>query len=124
MTVYHFVIALVLAVTIVPKSPATLNDLNNKIVRKHDIQPIYILKMDEQHFKLDQDEKRLISSKWIEEMDIVEPGFLLKDFVQEDDLVFLVKLKNRKEDKFRLALQDESLELKHLEASNITYQKY
>jgi hypothetical protein len=124
MTVYHFVIALVLAVTIVPKSPATLNDLNNKIVRKHDIQPIYILKMDEQHFKLDQDEKRLISSKWIEEMDIVEPGSLPEDFVQEDDLVFLVKLKKRKEDKFRLALQDESLELKHLEASNITYQEY
>jgi len=121
MTLYHFVIALALAAIIVPKSPATLYGLNKKIVRKHDVQPTYILEMDEQHYKLDQDEKRLISSKWIDQMDIAEPGSLPEGLVKEDEMVFLVKLKKRKEKRFRYALMDENMELKNLEASNTTF---
>lgn len=120
MMLYHFVLALLLAVVIMPKSPSSLNELNKKIVKKYEKQPSYIVKMDDQLFKLDDDKKRLINARWIDDLEVVEPASLPAGFAEEEDLVFLVKLKERKEDNFRVALQVRSIELQALEAYNTT----
>lgn len=118
MMLYHFVLALLLAVVIMPKSPSSLNELNEKIVKKYEKQPTYIVKMDGQLFKLDHDKKRLINARWIDDLKVVKPATLPQGFAEEDDLVFLVKLKERKEDNFRVALRVRSMELQALEAYN------
>jgi hypothetical protein len=76
--------------------------------------------MDDQYFQLDSDKKRLINARWIDDLEIVEPTSLPAGFAGEDDLVFLVKLKERKEDDFRVALRVRSIELQALEAYNTT----
>lgn len=115
MMIYHFVLALLLAVLVMPKSPPSLNELNDKIVKKWDKEPTYIVEMDGELFELDPDKRRLINSRWIDKLEMVESSLLPDMEETEEDLIFMVQLKKRKEDDFRIALEVRSMELQALE---------
>jgi len=110
--IYHFLIALVLAVVVMPKSAGDLNKLNQKLSKKLDAEPTYMMDVEGKQYELSFNEREIIESRWIDKVELYKATNLEEEYVGgKSNVVVMVSLKQRKLDDFFKAIEERDIQL-------------
>ena len=105
MLIYHFLLALIMAVIVMPKSPSSLDELSSKVYAEYHQDPTYILRIDGTTYTLDKESHRLINARWIDDLELISPDVLPDNESVEGELIFRLHFKKRKKDNLRKVLR-------------------
>lgn len=105
MLIYHFLLALIMAVIVMPKAPASLDELSHRIVKEYQQEPTYIVHMDGHTYTLDPSSARMINARWIDELELVKPEVLPENEAVDGELIFRLHFKKSKKENLRIILQ-------------------
>lgn len=108
MLIYHFLLALIMAVIVMPKTPASLDELTHRIVEEYQQEPTYIVHLDGTTYALNPSSARMINARWIDELELVKPEVLPENEPVEGELIFRLHFKERKKENLRIVLQQNS----------------
>lgn len=108
--IYHFLIALVVAVIIMPKSGADLNELNTRLTKKLKSEPTYLMELEGKQYELDYQERAVIDPRWIDKVELYKGSRIPEAYKSKGATVVMVSLKKRKVDEFW-----EMIEAKHIQ---------
>lgn len=97
--IYHFLIALIVAVIVIPKPGANLNELNRRLTKKLKSEPTYVMELEGKQYELDYNEREMIEARWIDKVELYKAPYLPKGY-ETSSAVVLVSLKKRKLDEF------------------------
>ncbi len=110
--IYHFLIALVVAVIVMPKSGADLNELNTRLTRKFKSEPTYIMQVEGKQYELDYNEREIIEPRWIDKVELFKAPNLPKGYeASTTPAVVMVSLKKRKLDDFWEVIEEKHIQL-------------
>lgn len=108
--IYHFLIALIVAVIIMPKSGANLNELNKKLTEKFKSEPTYVMEVEGKQYELDYNEREIIEARWIDKVELFKAPYLPKGY-ESSSAVVMVSLKKRKLDEFWEVIEENHIQL-------------
>ncbi|WPP49073.1 hypothetical protein [Catalinimonas niigatensis] len=108
--IYHFLIALIVAVIIMPKSGANLNELNKKLTEKFKSEPTYLMEVGGKQYELDYNEREIIEARWIDKVELYKSPYLPKGY-EASSAVVMVSLKKRKLDEFWEVIEENHIQL-------------
>ncbi|MFP4088723.1 MAG: hypothetical protein ACLFUB_19455 [Cyclobacteriaceae bacterium] len=104
--IHHFLIALLLAIVLVPRALPSLNEIDHKLVREYKAQPVYLLQLDEKQYELDYRERDMINPRWIDELKLYTEKDMPPMYVEKYQApLVLISLKKRKVDDLKETLQ-------------------
>lgn len=109
--IYHFLIALIVAVIIMPKSGASLNELNTRLTKKLKAEPTYVMELEGRQYELDYQEREIIDPRWIDKVELYKAPRLPKGYASTASAVVMVSLKKRKVDEFWEAIEEKQIQL-------------
>jgi hypothetical protein len=110
--IYHFLIALIVAVIIMPKAGANLNELNRRLTKKLKAEPTYVMEVEGKQYELDYNEREIIEPRWIDKVELFKAPHLPKGYEQyTTSTVVMVSLKKRKLDEFWEVIEENHIQL-------------
>ncbi|MDF9798603.1 hypothetical protein OKW21_003866 [Catalinimonas alkaloidigena] len=109
--IYHFLIALVVAVIIMPKSGADLNELNTRLTKKLKAEPTYLMEIEGRQYELDYQERSIIDPRWIDKIELFKAPRLPEAYKASASVVVMVSLKKRKVDEFWEVIEAKQIQL-------------
>lgn len=107
--IYHFLLALILAVVVMPKSGADLNELNAELTKKLKAEPTYLMELDGKQYQLDYQERAIIDPRWIDKVEFYNTS-RFKDKMHSSAVV-MISLKKRKVDDFWQVVEEKHIHL-------------
>lgn len=109
--IYHFLIALVVAVIIMPKSGADLNELNTRLTKKLKSEPTYLMELEGKQYELDYQERAVIDPRWIDKVELYKGSRIPEAYKSKGAAVVMVLLKKRKVDEFWEVIEEKHIQL-------------
>ncbi|WKN29701.1 hypothetical protein PZB74_12060 [Porifericola rhodea] len=95
-----------------PKSAGDLNKLNQKLSKKLDAEPTYMMDVEGKQYELSFNEREIIESRWIDKVELFKATNLEEEYVGgKSNVVVMVSLKQRKLDDFFKAIEERDIQL-------------
>lgn len=110
--IYHFLLALILSVIIMPKTAMSLNELNEVLTEKLNEEPLFVMELQGKSLKLDQAKREIIKTRWIDKVELLRtPCLKDSNHVSTPKTMVKVFLKKRKVDDFWEVVEQENMHL-------------